>query len=133
MNIFYMDAKFSQRIKDVLSYSKEEAIRLGNNEIAPEHMLLGILREGEGVAIDILVSLGVNLYQLKKDIEAIIAPSAGPVKVTDMENLPLLKTSERILKLVYLEAKSMKKNTIDTGHLLLAMIKDENPRFHEYC
>jgi len=65
-----MDAKFSQRIKDVLSFSKEEAIRLGNNEIAPEHLLLGILREGEGVAIDILVSLGVNLYQLKKDIEA---------------------------------------------------------------
>ena len=63
-----MDAKFSQRIKDVLSYSKEEAIRLGNHEIAPEHLLLGILREGEGVAIDILVSLGVNLYQLKKDI-----------------------------------------------------------------
>ena len=120
-----MDAKFSQRIKDVLSYSKEEAIRLGNNEIAPEHLLLGILREGEGVAIDILVSLGVNLYQLKKDIESIITP-AGPIKVTDIDNVPLLKTSERILKLVYLEAKSMKKSTIDTGHLLLAIIKDEN-------
>ncbi len=120
-----MDAKFSQRIKDVLSFSKEEAIRLGNNEIAPEHMLLGILREGEGVAIDILVSLGANLYQLKKDIEAIIAP-AGPIKVTDTDNVPLLKTSERILKLVYLEAKSLKKSTIDTGHLLLAIIKDES-------
>jgi ATP-dependent Clp protease ATP-binding subunit ClpC len=120
-----MDAKFSQRIKDVLSFSKEEAIRLGNNEIAPEHLLLGILREGEGVAIDILVSLGVNLYQLKKDIESIIAP-AGPIKITDSDNIPLLKTSERILKLVYLEAKSMKKNTIDTGHLLLSIIKDEN-------
>jgi ATP-dependent Clp protease ATP-binding subunit ClpC len=120
-----MDAKFSQRIKDVLSFSKEEAIRLGNNEIAPEHMLLGILREGEGVAIDILVSLGANLYQLKKDIEAVIAPP-GPIKVTDSENIPLLKTSERILKLVYLEAKSLKKSTIDTGHLLLAILKDEN-------
>lgn len=120
-----MDAKFSQRIKDVLSFSKEEAIRLGNNEIAPEHMLLGILREGEGVAIDILVSLGANLYQLKKDIEAIISPT-GPIKVTNTDNVPLLKASERILKLVYLEAKSLKKNTIDTGHLLLAIIKDEN-------
>jgi ATP-dependent Clp protease ATP-binding subunit ClpC len=120
-----MDAKFSQRIKDVLSFSKEEAIRLGNNEIAPEHMLLGILREGEGVAIDILVSLGANLYQLKKDIEAIVSPT-GPIKVTDSDNVPLLKTSERILKLVYLEAKSLKKSTIDTGHLLLAIIKDEN-------
>ncbi|HLO57578.1 MAG TPA: ATP-dependent Clp protease ATP-binding subunit [Bacteroidales bacterium] len=120
-----MDAKFSQRIKDVLSFSKEEAIRLGNSEIAPEHMLLGILREGEGVAIDILVSLGANLYQLKKDIEAIVSPT-GPIKVTDSDNVPLLKTSERILKLVYLEAKSLKKSTIDTGHLLLAIIKDEN-------
>jgi len=120
-----MDAKFSQRIKDVLTYSKEEAIRLGNTEIAPEHLLLGILREGEGVAIDILVSLGANLYQLKKDIESVIAPP-GPLKVTDTENIPLLKTSERILKLVYLEAKSLKKNTIDTGHLLLAIMKDEN-------
>jgi ATP-dependent Clp protease ATP-binding subunit ClpC len=120
-----MDAKFSQRIKDVLSFSKEEAIRLGNSEIAPEHMLLGILREGEGVAIDILVSLGANLYQLKKDIEAIVSPT-GPIKVTDSDNVPLLKASERILKLVYLEAKSLKKSTIDTGHLLLAIIKDEN-------
>jgi ATP-dependent Clp protease ATP-binding subunit ClpC len=120
-----MDAKFSQRIKDVLTFSKEEAIRLGNHEIAPEHLLLGILREGEGVAIDILVSLGVNLYQLKKDIEMNLA-SAGPLKITGSDNIPLLKTSERILKLVYLEAKSLKKNTIDTGHLLLAMMKDEN-------
>jgi ATP-dependent Clp protease ATP-binding subunit ClpC len=122
-----MDAKFSQRIKDVLSYSKEEAIRLGNHEIAPEHLMLGILREGEGVAIDVLVSLGANLYQLKKDVESVIAPD-GPVKLTDTDNIPLLKTSERILKLVYLEAKSLKKATIDTGHLLLALMKDENSK-----
>ncbi|MBN1158385.1 MAG: ATP-dependent Clp protease ATP-binding subunit [Bacteroidales bacterium] len=122
-----MDAKFSQRIKDVLSYSKEEAIRLGNKEIAPEHLLLGILREGEGVAIDVLVSLGTNLYQLKKDLESVVAPD-GPIKITDIDNIPLLKTSERILKLVYLEAKSFKKTTIDTGHLLLALMKDENSR-----
>jgi ATP-dependent Clp protease ATP-binding subunit ClpC len=120
-----MDAKFSQRIKDVLTYSKEEAIRLGNAEIAPEHLLLGILREGEGVAIDVLVTLGANLFQLRKDVESALSPS-GPVKVTDADNVPLLKSSERILKLVYLEAKSLKKTTIDTGHLLLAIIKDEN-------
>jgi ATP-dependent Clp protease ATP-binding subunit ClpC len=120
-----MDAKFSQRIKDVLSYSKEEAIRLGNAEIAPEHLLLGILREGEGVAIDVLVSLGANLFQLRKDIETSLSPT-GPVKVTETDNVPLLKSSERILKLVYLEAKSLKKTTIDTGHLLLAIIKDDS-------
>ena len=122
-----MDSKFSQRIKDVLSYSKEEAIRLGNKEIAPEHLFLGILREGEGVAIDVLISLGANLYDLRKDVEVEINPS-GPVKITSTDNIPLLKSSERILKLVYLEAKSLKKTTIDTGHLLLAILKDENSK-----
>ncbi|MBA7522772.1 Negative regulator of genetic competence ClpC/MecB [subsurface metagenome] len=120
-----MDAKFSQRIKDVLSYSKEEAIRLGNTEIGPEHLFLGILREGEGIAIDVLVTLGSNLYELRKDIETGLNPS-GPIKITHTENIPLLKSSERILKLVYLEAKSLSKTTIDTGHLLLAILKDEN-------
>lgn len=120
-----MDAKFSQRIKDVLSYSKEEAIRLGNTEIGPEHLFLGILREGEGVAIDVLISLGANLYDLRKELESLLNPS-GPIKVTEAENIPLLKESERILKLVYLEAKSLKKTTIDTGHLLLSILKDEN-------
>lgn len=120
-----MDAKFSQRIKDVLSYSKEEAIRLGNTEIGPEHLFLGILREGEGIAIDVMVTLGANLYELRKDIEGILHPS-GPIKITHTDNIPLLKSSERILKLVYLEAKSLSKTTIDTGHLLLAILKDEN-------
>jgi ATP-dependent Clp protease ATP-binding subunit ClpC len=120
-----MDAKFSQRIKDVLSYSKEEAIRLGNSEIGPEHLFLGILREGEGIAIDVLVTLGANLYELRKEIEGSLNPS-GPIKVTHTDNIPLLKSSERILKLVYLEAKSLNKTTIDTGHLLLAILKEEN-------
>jgi ATP-dependent Clp protease ATP-binding subunit ClpC len=120
-----MDAKFSQRIKDVLSYSKEEAIRLGNSEIGPEHLFLGILREGEGIAIDVLVTLGANLYELRKEIEGSLSPS-GPIKVTNTDNIPLLKSSERILKLVYLEAKSLNKSTIDTGHLLLAILKEEN-------
>ncbi len=119
-----MDAKFSQRIKDVLSYSKEEAIRLGNTEIGPEHLFLGILREGEGIAIDILITLGANLYDLRRDIENSLNPT-GPIKVTQTENIPLLRSSERILKLVYLEAKSLNKTTIDTGHLLLAILKDE--------
>jgi ATP-dependent Clp protease ATP-binding subunit ClpC len=119
-----MDAKFSQRIKDVLSYSKEEAIRLGNTEIGPEHLFLGILREGEGIAIDILITLGANLYDLRRDVENSLNPS-GPIKVTQAENIPLLRSSERILKLVYLEAKSLNKTTIDTGHLLLAILKDE--------
>ncbi|MDX2431527.1 MAG: ATP-dependent Clp protease ATP-binding subunit [Bacteroides sp.] len=120
-----MDAQFSQRIKDVLGYSKEEAVRLGNSHISVEHLFLGILRDGEGLAIDVLVVLGVELYDLRMAIEKSIR-NDQPSPVTDPDSLPLLKSAERILKLTHLEARSMKEKTIDTNHLLLAILKDEN-------
>ena len=120
-----MDARFSQRIKDVLSYSKEEAIRLGNAHISTEHLFLGILRDGEGLAIDILILMGAELYDLRRSIEELIRPETA-IKVNDTDNIPLLKSAEKVLKLVYLEAKSLQDDTIDTGHLLLAIMKDEN-------
>ncbi|MBN1132672.1 MAG: ATP-dependent Clp protease ATP-binding subunit [Bacteroidales bacterium] len=120
-----MDAQFSQRIKDVLSYSREEAIRLGNSHIGVEHLFLGILRDGEGIAIDVLILLGAELYDLRLAIEKSIR-NDKPAPVADPDSLPLLKSSERILKLVYLEARAMKDKTIDTSHLLLAILKDEN-------
>jgi len=120
-----MDAKFSQRIKDVLSYSKEEAVRLGNAYIGTEHLLLGILREGEGIAITVLENLNIDLSRLKKSIEFRIR-SEENLKITDTDNIPLFKTAERALKLVYLEAKSFNSATISTGHLLLSILKDEN-------
>lgn len=120
-----MDAKFSQRIKDVLSYSKEEAVRLGNAYIGTEHLLLGILREGEGIAITVLENLNIDLTHLKKSIEFRIR-SEENLKIADTDNIPLFKTAERALKLVYLEAKSFNSATISTGHLLLSILKDEN-------
>ena len=120
-----MDAQFSQRIKDVLGYSKEEAVRLGNSHISVEHLFLGILRDGEGLAIDVLVVLGVELYDLRMAIEKSIR-NDQPATVTDPDSLPLLKSAERILKLTHLEARSMKEKTIDTNHLLLAILKDDN-------
>jgi ATP-dependent Clp protease ATP-binding subunit ClpC len=120
-----MDAKFSQRIKDVLSYSKEEAIRLGNNHLSVEHLFLGILRDGEGVAIDILLMLGAELYDLRKAVEDEIRKDEIS-SITDTDNLPLYKNTERVLKLVYLEARALKDSMIDTGHLLLGILKDEN-------
>lgn len=120
-----MDAKFSQRIKDVLSYSKEEAVRLGNAYIGTEHLLLGILREGEGIAVTILENLNIDLNRLKKSIEFRIR-SEENLKIADTDNIPLFKTAERALKLVYLEAKSFNSATINTGHLLLSILKDEN-------
>jgi len=120
-----MDAKFSQRIRDVLSYSKEEAVRLGNNHLSVEHLFLGILRDGEGVAIDILLMLGIELYDIRKAVENSIRQD-DIINIADTDNLPLLKNTERVLKLVYLEARALKDSIIDTGHLLMAILKDEN-------
>jgi ATP-dependent Clp protease ATP-binding subunit ClpC len=120
-----MDSQFSQRVKDILSYSKEEAIRLGNSHISPEHLFLGILRDGEGVAVDMMINSGVDLLVLKGSIEKSIKVE-NPVPVADHTVIPLLRSTERILKLVYLEAKALKSSTIDTEHLLLAILKDEN-------
>src|SRR5512133_2206317 len=120
-----MDSQFSQRVKDILGYSKEEAIRLGNSHISPEHLFLGILRDGESTALEILMNQGIDLMVLKGSLEKSIKVE-NPAAVTDHEVIPLLRSTERILKLVYLEAKALKSNTIDTEHLLLAILKDEN-------
>ena len=120
-----MDAKFSQRIKDVLSYSKEEAVRLGDTHLGVEHLFLGLLRDGEGLAIDVLLMLGAELFDLKKVVEDYVRKD-GNAHISDIDNLPLLKSTERVLKLVYLEARSLKDSMIDTGHLLLAILKDDN-------
>ncbi len=120
-----MDSQFSQRVKDILGYSKEEAIRLGNSHISPEHLFLGILRDGEGVAVEILLNQGIDLLVLKGSLEKSIRIES-PIVVADHEIIPLLRSTERILKLVYLEAKSLKSPVIDSEHLLLAILKDEN-------
>jgi ATP-dependent Clp protease ATP-binding subunit ClpC len=120
-----MDSQFSQRVKDILGYSKEEAIRLGNSHISPEHLFLGILRDGEGVAVEILINQGIDLMVLKGSLEKSIKVES-PVTVADNEVIPLLRSTERILKLVYLEAKALKSSTIESEHLLLAILKDEN-------
>jgi ATP-dependent Clp protease ATP-binding subunit ClpC len=120
-----MDAKYSQRIKDILSYSKEEAIRLGNPCIGTEHLFLGTLREGEGLAVNILETLGMDLKQMKKGLEDLIKASDRPQNLATDE-LPLLKSAEKVLKLVYLEAQSLNAPEIDSEHLLLAILKDKN-------
>ncbi len=120
-----MDSQFSQKVKDILTYSKEEAIRLGNNHISPEHLFLGILRDSKSVATNILINSGVDLLVLKGSIEKSIRVE-NSVPATDNSAIPLLKSTERILRLVYLEAKSLKSSTIESEHLLLAILKDEN-------
>ncbi len=120
-----MDSKFSQKLKDILAYSKEEAIRLNNNHIGVEHIFLGILREGEGLAIDTLNNMKLDLLGIKKSIETKIRIK-GEDEISDYENIPLLKTAENALKIVYLEARSMNNKAINTGHLLLAILRDDS-------
>ncbi len=119
-----MEAKFSQRVKDVLSYSREEALRLGNDYIGVEHLLLGMIRDGEGKAIQILQYLGVNIAELRKKVEVSVA--SNTTKIKNAENIPLVKQAERALKITYLEAKLFKSELIGTEHLLLAILKDED-------
>ena len=120
-----MEAKFSQRVKDVLSFSREEAIRLGNDYIGLEHLLLGIIREGEGMAIQILNYFGVNLIKIRKEIEMAIASNVDQ-NVKSSDNIPLIKQAERALKITYLEAKLFNSDLIGTEHLLLAILKDND-------
>jgi len=119
-----MEAKFSKRVKDVLSYSREEAVRLGNNYIGLEHLLLGILREGNGMAVQLLKFFGVEVEKCKKEIEDSVKNDSG--KIINHENIPLVKQAEKALKLTYLEARVFSSELIGTEHLLLAILKDED-------
>lgn len=117
------DSNFSDRVKDVISYSREEAIRLGHDYIGPEHLLLGLIREGEGLAIKILVNLGVDLSQLKRQIENAVR---GTVSTINLQQLPLTRQAEKVLKITRLEAKLLKSTVIGTEHLLLSILREEN-------
>ncbi len=118
-----MEAKFSTRVKEVLSLSREEALRLGNDSIGTEHVLLGLIREGEGVAIALLKKLGVAIDDLKRDIEQ-VAKGAATHKIKNLNTLPLTRQTEKALKVTYLEAKVFKSDLIGTEHLLLSLLRD---------
>ncbi|MFH1049947.1 MAG: ATP-dependent Clp protease ATP-binding subunit [bacterium] len=117
-----MEGDFSNRVNEVIRLSREEALRLGHDYIGTEHILLGIIREGEGIAIRALRNLGVDLYKLKKSIEDTVTTSANPMT---MGNIPLTKQAEKVLKITYLEAKLYKSALIGTEHLLLSLLRDE--------
>ncbi len=119
-----MEAKFSPRVKEVIQYSREEAIRLGHGYIGTEHLLLGIIREGEGKALLHLKNLGLDLLRLKKSIEDNIQDTAS--KTTNLGNIPLTKQAEKALKITYLEAKIFKADVIGTEHLLLSILREED-------
>ena len=118
-----MDLNYSSRVRDVLTFSKEEAQRLGNQFVAPEHLMLGLLRQPEGKALRLLERLKVDFEQLRETIEDRIK---GSKPLNHTENLPLLKSTEQVLKLVHLEARSLKSEKVTTLHLLLALLRDSH-------
>ncbi len=120
-----MEAKFSPRVKDVISFSKEEAVRLGNDFVGVEHLMLGIIREGEGSAIQILNSFGTDVVGLRLELEKGLLRNVKS-SIANPINIPLVKQAERVLKITYLEAKLFKSTMIGTEHLLLSILKDEN-------
>ena len=120
-----MEAKFSPRVKDVISFSREEALRIGNDFIGVEHLLLGLIREGEGKAIKILNEFHLDLKEVRKEVESGLAKNSKEVNPS-ITNIPLVKQAEKVLKLTYLEAKLFKSPMIGTEHLLLSILKDED-------
>ena len=120
-----MEAKFSNRVKEVISLSREEALRLGHSYIGTEHLLLGMIREGEGVAVGVLKKLGVPLDDLRAEIENVSRTTASP-DAKSLPNIPLTKASEKILKITWLEAKAFKAQLIGTEHLLLSILRDKD-------
>ena len=117
-----MEGNFSNRVRDVISFSREEAIRLGHDYIGTEHLLLGIIREAEGIAIKILRNLGCDLARLRYAIEETVRSTGGTLTAG---NIPLTKQAEKVLKITYLEAKLYKSEVIGTEHLLLSLLRDD--------
>ena len=118
-----MKNNFTNRVQKVIRFSKEEAMRLGHDYIGTEHLLLGIIKESEGIAIKILMNLGCELNKIKKAVEDSTAPSGGTMTIG---NLPLSKRAEKALKMTYIEAKNFKNDVIGTEHLLLSILKEKD-------
>jgi ATP-dependent Clp protease ATP-binding subunit ClpC len=122
-----MDSNFSPKVKEIISYSREEALRLGNDFIGTEHLLLGLIREGESTAVQILQALNIDLFDLRREVETIIKEK-GAHHITNLNSLPLTRQAERVIRITVLEAKALKKNIIESEHLMLSILKNkENP------
>jgi len=121
-----MDDNFSPRVKDVITYSKEEALRLGHDFIGTEHLMLGLLRDGDGKAIEILDTLNIDLENLRKKVEILSPANPEAATANEKKNLHLTRQAERALKTTFLEAKLFHSSSINTAHLLLCILRNQN-------
>ncbi|MFN7821738.1 MAG: ATP-dependent Clp protease ATP-binding subunit [Bacteroidota bacterium] len=119
-----MDNNFSSQVKEIIAYSREEALRLGNDFIGTEHLLLGLIREGDNTAIKVLKHMNVNISELRKEVELAVKDKTGK-NFGNINNLPLTKQAEKVIRVTVLEAKSQKSQTVETEHLLLSILKNK--------
>lgn len=119
-----MDHNFSTQVKEIISFSREEALRLGNDFIGTEHLVLGMIREGENTAIKILKNLNVDLYELRKEIELAVKDKTGK-NIANINSLPLTKQAEKVIRVTVLEAKALKSPQVETEHLMLSILKNK--------
>jgi ATP-dependent Clp protease ATP-binding subunit ClpC len=119
-----MDNNFSTQVKEIISFSREEALRLGNDFIGTEHLLLGLIREGDNTAVKILKSFNVDLYELRKEIELAVKDKTGK-NIANINSLPLTKQAEKVIRVTVLEAKALKSPTVETEHLMLSILKNK--------
>ncbi|RYD59382.1 MAG: ATP-dependent Clp protease ATP-binding subunit [Sphingobacteriales bacterium] len=119
-----MDSNFSPKVKEIISYSREEALRLGNDFIGTEHLLLGLIREGDGLAVRVLQSMQVDLFDLRKELETAIKDK-GNRPLANINSLPLTKQAEKVIRITVLEAKALRSSTVETEHLMLSILKNK--------
>lgn len=119
-----MDSNFSPKVKEIISYSREEALRLGNDFIGTEHLLLGMIREGEGLAVRVLQTMNVDLFDLRKELELAIKDKNNR-PLANINSLPLTKQAEKVIRITVLEAKALKSATVETEHLMLSILKNK--------
>src|SRR5881397_817323 len=119
-----MDNNFSAQVKEIISYSREEALRLGNDFIGTEHLVLGLIRDGENTAIKILKSLNIDLFELRKEIELAVKDKTGK-NIANINSLPLTKQAEKVIRITVLEAKAQKSALVETEHLMLSILKNK--------
>lgn len=119
-----MDNNFSAQVKEIISYSREEALRLGNDFIGTEHLVLGLIRDGENTAIRILKSLNIDVFELRKEIEIAVKDKTGK-NIANINSLPLTKQAEKVIRITVLEAKATKSTLVESEHLLLSILKNK--------
>ena len=119
-----MDNNFSTQVKEIISYSREEALRLGNDFIGTEHLVLGLIRDGENTAVKILKSLSIDLYELRKEIEMAVKDKTGK-NIANINSLPLTKQAEKVIRITVLEARSLKSTQVESEHLMLSILKNK--------